>query len=98
MNFETRSSAFLDNGIGPIIQKTLNTGNSEKKRTLILERYMQGEWLTAEELRYLMLTSVSLEQFINKKYLQNIANLLDPKFIKNVKKLISLNIFFKKKN
>ena len=45
---------------------------------------MDGDWLTPEELRYLMLTSTCLEQFISRKFFQDRVDILDPNFIQKV--------------
>jgi len=45
---------------------------------------MDGHPLTAAELKFLSLTSTSLDQFINKKLYQGIIDVIDPELISRV--------------
>ena len=84
-NYETKSASYTMNGVGPLMQRTTKGIATGKKREMLIRRHMDGEWLTVAEIRYLMLTSLSLEQFINKEFYQDCVDVLDPGFLEKVK-------------
>lgn len=48
---------------------------------------MDGESLTAAELKFLSLTSTTLDQFINRNFSQRIIDVLDPELILRVSRI-----------
>lgn len=80
-HLESDNCNFNQIAMGSQIQQFIKNDKNNLKREETLLRYMDGDWLTPEELRYLMLTSTCLEQFISRKFFQDRVDILDPDFI-----------------
>lgn len=55
-----------------------------EKKDHLLDRYADGEWLTAEELKLLANTSELLNSCIDRKFMQNAVDVIDKDIISNV--------------
>lgn len=54
------------------------------QRDHLLDRYADGEWLTAEELKLLSNTSELLNSCIDRKFMQSAVDIIDKDVILNV--------------
>ena len=82
-HFESHGN-FNEIGLGNEIHQYLKYSKNNLKRDEILQRYMEGDWLTPDELRYMMLTSTCMEQFIQRNFFQNIVDILDEDFVEKI--------------
>lgn len=56
----------------------------------LLDRYADGEWLTAEELKLLANTSDLLNSCIDRKFMQSAVDAIDREVIENVHYLLKI--------
>lgn len=84
------SSNWNDLGFSPMIQAYITDEKSKSERDVLLQRYLNGDLLSAEEYRFIASTSVSLNSCVDKKFLQKVVNYINPETINAVK------TFFKK--
>lgn len=73
VNFDTEN----DNNIMP-------DKKNNNLRDQLLDKYMNGHWMTLEEIKYICMTSVTLNLFLNKKFYQKASDILDPDFINEI--------------
>jgi len=84
-----RSVKYIDCGFSNCIQKVLNNDQVKDLRNQLLNRYMDGRSLTPQELKYLALTSETLNRFLDKKEYQHCADILEPEFISTVRLVLT---------
>lgn len=75
------SSNWNDLGFSPMIQAYITDEKSKSERDVLLQRYLNGDLLSAEEYRFIASTSVSLNQCVDKKFLQKVVNYINPETI-----------------
>ena len=68
-------------GLVNIVQANLKEYKKSQEKNHIMTRYKEGDWLTSEELKFLVNTSNLLNSCLDKKYFQNIVNSLDNKIL-----------------
>jgi hypothetical protein len=73
-------------------------GSTKKKanslRDELLDRYMNGNWMTEQEIKYICMTSITLNYYLDRKFHQNAVNILDPEFIEGIEMNIAEHIIF----
>ena len=84
------ANIWIDCAMSEFIQEYLSENQIKNLREKLLEEFMDGVHLTAEQYEYLNVTSEELNKMIDKKHFQLSVNLLDSDFIQNVR-LSSLN-------
>lgn len=85
------SSAFSENGLSQFVQNIINNDQAKDLREKLLNKYLDGNWMTIQEIKYLAMTSLTLNKFLDKKFYQNATDILEPEFIEGV-------VFFTYKN
>jgi len=75
------SSNWNDLGFSPMIQAYITDEKSKSERDVLLQRYLNGDLLSAEEYRFIASTSVSLNSCVDKKFLQKVVNYINPETI-----------------
>jgi len=80
-----KSSNWNELGFSPMMQASLRIEKNKLQRDTKLANYMNGDLLTPEEYKLLASTSVTLNRFVDKKYLQTVVNHLDPEVIEAVR-------------
>lgn len=63
-------------------------------RDELLDRYMSGEWMTVEEIKYICMSSLTLNKFLDKKFHQRATDILDPEFIEGIEMNIAEQIIY----
>ena len=91
-NEEVKCSNFLSIAFLPLVQETYLIGKKNMHRNLKLMKYAEGEWLSTEELKFLADTSSLLNKCVDRKFLQDAINIIDPKIIENLELTLSENI------
>lgn len=81
-----KSSNWNELGFSPMVQALVKEEKNKLQRDKKLANYMNGDLLTPEEYKLLASTSVTLNKFVDKKYLQTVVNHLDPEVIEAVNK------------
>jgi len=79
-----KSSNWNELGFSPMVQACIRDEKSKLQRDTKLANYMNGDLLTPEEYKLLASTSVTLNRFVDKKYLQTVVNHLDPEVVEAV--------------
>jgi len=79
-----KSSNWNELGFSPLVQASVKDEKSKLQRDTKLASYMNGDLLTPEEYKLLASTSVTLNKFVDKKYLQTVVNYLDPEVVEAV--------------
>lgn len=87
---EMKSSRFYEVGVMNMIQELLKEERNHLERDSLLGKYADGNFLTAEELKFMSDTSDLLNSCIDKSYVRRVVNLLDPNILNYVNE-----IFFK---
>ena len=83
-----KSSNWNELGFSPMVQASIKDEKSKLQRDTKLASYMNGDLLTPEEYKLLASTSVTLNRFVDKKYLQTVVNYLDPEVMEAVIRFI----------
>ena len=63
-------------------------------RDELLNRYMSGEWMTVQEIKYICMSSLTLNKFLDRKFHQGATNILDPEFIEGIEMDIAEQIIY----
>jgi len=79
-----KSSNWNELGFSPMVQASVKDEKSKLQRDTKLASYMNGDLLTPEEYKLLASTSVTLNRFVDKKYLQTVVNYLDPEVMEAI--------------
>lgn len=91
-NEEVKCSNFLSVAFLPLVQETYLEEKKKKDRNIKLVKYAEGEWLSSEELKFLADTNVLLNRCVDKKFLQDAVNIIDPEVLDNLELLLAENI------
>lgn len=78
------SQTYFDCGFARYTQKVLNDTDVKRLRNKLLAEVADGNTLATNELKYLELTSETLNSFLDKPALQGGALMLDPDFLDKV--------------
>lgn len=78
------SSNWYELAFLPMVQEINLDFKKKKQRDLKLEKYGEGEYLTAEELKFIVDTSLLINSCIDKKFLKSALEIIDDEVIKNV--------------
>ncbi|EDK31720.2 IQ calmodulin-binding motif protein (macronuclear) [Tetrahymena thermophila SB210] len=81
---EVASSSWNEVGFLPFVQKYIIEMKKSMQRDHLLDRYADGEWLTAEELKLLANTSELLNSCIDRKFMQSAVDVIDKDIIQNL--------------
>lgn len=87
-----KSSNWNGLGFSPIVQASQKDEKSKLQRDKKLANYMNGDLLTPEEYKLLANTSITLNKFVDKKYIQSVVNNVDPDVIQAVSLMITCMI------
>lgn len=79
-----QSSNWNELGFSPHVQAAQKDEKSKQQRDTKLANYMNGDLLTPEDYKLLANTSITLNKFVDKKYMQTVVNHLDPEVISAV--------------
>jgi len=97
-NEEVKCSNFLSIAFLPLVQETYINEKRKMHRNNKLIKYAEGEWLSMEELKFLADTSSLMNKCVDKKFLQDAINIIDPEIIENLELLLSENIIMNYEN
>lgn len=97
-NEEIKCSNFLSVAFLPLVQESYLNEKSARHRNKKLMRYADGEWLTADELKFLADTSTLLNKCVDRNFLQNAVNIIDPEIVENLELLLAENIIMNYEN
>lgn len=87
-----KSVKYIDCGFSNGIQKILNNDQVKDYRLQLLLKHMDGIVLTSSELKYLALTSETLNRFLDRKDYQQCTNILENEFIDDIEMCIAQEI------
>lgn len=87
-----KSVSFEDCGFSHFIQEILNNGQVKNLREKLLEKYIDGNWLTYKEIKYLDLTSEYLNMFLDKNIFKFAVQLLERECIDGIEMMIGNEI------
>ena len=76
-----KNPTYDDCGFARYTQKVLNDTDVKRLRVSLLDKVGDGQNLTEQELKYLELTSETLNRFLDKEEYQNATLMLDPDFL-----------------
>jgi hypothetical protein len=85
-------ATFEDCGFSKFIQDILNNGQVKDLREKLLGKYMDGQFLTAGEIKHLDMTSPYLNMFLDKKIFQEAVFLLERECIDDIEMMIGNGI------
>lgn len=80
-----RNPTYDDCGFARYTEKVLNDTDVKRLRTTILEKVNDGVKPSEQELKYLELTSETLNRFLDQEEFKNALQMLDPDFIDYVR-------------
>ena len=86
------ASNYLDCGLSPFVQEVIKDNKANNLREKLLEEFMGGRYLTAEEHKYLNLTSEELNKMIDRPFYQKAVNCLENDYIEDIENCIADDI------
>ena len=86
------TSKWTDCGQSKFIQSILNDDQVKNLREVLLDKYVDGQFLTAHEIRYLAQTSETLNRFLDKKKYQQAVDLMERDCIEDIEMMIGNSI------
>lgn len=87
-----KSVNYEDIGFSNFIQDILNNGQIKDLRDALLDKYMDGQWVTYKEIKYLDLTSEHLNMFQEKNIFKYAVQLLERECIEGIEMMIGNEI------
>lgn len=90
-----KSSNLNDLSLYPFINDLKSFENNAKFKNYLLEKFMDGQWITKEELNYLTVTSEFTNKILDKRYYNYKISKLNPKVINKLEVEISNDIINK---
>jgi len=82
---EMRNAKFYEVGVMHMIQELFKEEKKNLERADCMERYGDGGYLTAEELKFLADTSDLLNSCVDKTYIKKVVTLIDPNILHYVR-------------
>ena len=93
---EMKNAKFNEVGVMYMMQELFKEEKKNLERAACLEKYGEGNYLTAEELKFLADTSNLMNSCVDKTYIKKVVNLIDPNVLHYVISFKrNLNIFIK---
>ena len=94
---EMKNAKFDEVGVMYMMQELFKEEKKNLERAACLDKYGEGNYLTAEELKFLADTSDLMNSCVDKSYIKKVVNLIDPNVLNYVSIIRNFFISLKQK-